>query len=189
MKFVFLPLAFFVLPLSSLAAECWVVAGAGTSAVDGEYYNIGDGSSYPGGETGFDAFGIDGLTDSFMIVRKVSGYSVLYEYATANSYGYYQTGTPSDDFANIDTADFGSAPVPSVTYFADCSAVPPPSPPPITIAFDVGTTTCTTLDASTTQCVSIGGTRTVDNPTQDLFNGYMMMFITAGGIIWFFRRK
>jgi len=30
---------------------------------------------------------------------------------------------------------------------------------------------------------------TVDNPTQDLFNGFILFYIVFGGVVWFFRRK
>jgi len=36
---------------------------------------------------------------------------------------------------------------------------------------------------------STASTTTVDNPVQDLYDGFMIFFITCGGVIWFFRRR
>jgi len=68
------------------------------------------------------------------------------------------------------------------------SSPPPPPPPPIVISFNTSTTTCTS-DGTTTTCATIGGTQTVDNPTQDLYAGFILFYIVAGGLIWFFRKR
>jgi len=109
--------------------------------------------------------------------------------ATYSSGGmlYYNFPSPPTP---LDTSTFtvfnGDSPGGFFTETVDPDPIPTPPP---TTSFDEGTTTCTVLSASSTQCVTVKGTSTVDNPVQDLFYGYMMMFITAGGIIWFFRRK
>lgn len=69
-----------------------------------------------------------------------------------------------------------------------CTGSPPPTPS-FTPVFDTGTTTCTVINASTTECVTTSGTRTVDNPVQDLFAGFILFFMSFGGVVWFFRKK
>jgi len=70
-----------------------------------------------------------------------------------------------------------------------CSGGTPPTPPAYTPVFDMGTTTCTVINASTTVCTNERGTQTVDNPVQDLAIGYILFFMTFFGVVWFFRRK
>jgi len=59
---------------------------------------------------------------------------------------------------------------------------------PIVIPFGTGTTTCSTNGATTT-CASTMGTGTVDNPTQDLFYGFILFYMVGSGVIWFFRKR
>jgi len=131
-KLVFLPLLAIVLltgPTSAFAADCWTVSGAGSSETNGTYTAIGDSSLYTGGETGYEAYGLDGADDGLMLVVKTSGYSVLYNLPDAGDGGFYVSSAPTTDYAEIDSADtFGSAPVPTIAYDADCSAPPTPTP-------------------------------------------------------------
>jgi len=48
----------------------------------------------------------------------------------------------------------------------------------------VATSTCPGGSATTTETSSL-----VDNPAQNLFNMFMIMYMTMFGVIWFFRRK
>jgi len=118
---------------------------------------------------------------------------------TAVQFTAAANGTSGDEFLQIYSitgalpADFSNVCISDVSY-ADASyacggSPPPPANPPIQIAFDVGTTTCTFINASTTECVSVGGTRTVDNPTQDLMNMFLLFFLSAGFIIFIFKKR
>jgi len=104
---------------------------------------------------------------------------------------YYYNNT-NDPTVGSWSVNAGSSPGGSFTTAGTCGAAPPTPPAQtgqITVNFDTATTTCVVIDASTTECYSVGGTRSVDNPTQDLFMGYILFFITGGGVIWFFRKK
>jgi len=72
-----------------------------------------------------------------------------------------------------------------------CSGGPPPTPPAAldTQEFDTGTTTCTVINASTTECINESKPRSMDSPIQDLFYGFVIFFATTAGIVSLFRKK
>jgi len=100
---------------------------------------------------------------------------------------YYYNNT-ADPTSGSWTVNVGPGPGGSFSNGGSCPSAPP-TPPVAMTSFDEGTTTCVYIDASTTQCTTVKGTSTVDNPTSDLFLGFILFYLVSGGVIWFFRRR
>lgn len=82
------------------------------------------------------------------------------------------TWSPWDSisFVQVDTVRYTTLDGTAITYYVDDIASSAPG------GGGGGTTSTTTI-------------YTVDNPTQDLFNGFILFLLTAGGVIWFFRKR
>jgi len=162
---------FIVTPARALAADCYIVSAAGSTVTNGTYTNIGDSATvYAGtGYAGIDAFGLNGLLTGPILVVTGSGTINAYElrgFTSPGDYGdgyYYNNAGAGGSYTTINTVNAqGSSPVPTIVL-DDCSDPTPPS----------GTSTV----------------YYVDNPTQDLFYGYILFLAGMTLIIWIMRGR
>jgi len=170
---VFLFAIIFLTPTNVFAADCWIVSGAGTSAVNGDYYLAGDSSDYDNAGTtglaGTDAWTLDSLVNGYVLAVTDDGAGTYnatelrgITLGLFNGTGYYYgiISAPYDNYAGINTLNSGSAPVPTIT-FSDC-----------------GSSVSTSSSA----------TSTVEGTNQNLFNGFILFYVSLIFIIWFFRK-
>jgi len=201
MKYLYLTFLFLLIPLSSSAAvvldpicgdgsETITVTGT-TNPVDGGagYYHWIAFYDSAGDFQGYEQLGV-GHTDPWTFtVNTLDG-----SFGTEDIYnvGYYDSlaggsfPTTWTDFL-ISAGDLQDDLLFELS--SSCAGPPAPPSPPVQVVFDVGTTTCTSLNSSTTECVTVAGTRTVDNPTLDLFLGYILFFIVMFGFISIFKKR
>jgi len=167
----------FINPTTTRAADCWVVTGAGSTVVNGEYFLAGDSSDYDNGGTtglaGTDAWALDSLSTGYVLAVTDDGAGTYnatelrgISSGLFNGTGYYYgvISPPYDTYSGINTTNAnGSNPVPTIV-FDNCGGTTPTSTPTTTIQY-------------------------VDSPTQDLCYGYILFLAGFVIIIWVMRGR
>jgi len=177
----FLSTFIFLFPFVALAAyptnddgvNCLLVSGAGTSAYN-DYY------SPTGTHGGVEYYQSAGGLLIYAINSGAGYWGMWTSFEEANPIAYAKSGNTAPSSGSWGVDAFGSSPAPTVSVFG---ATCPTPPPPVGHVWSFGDIFgAATSSASSTIAI-------VDNPTQDVFNGFIMFCVGMTLMMWLFKKR